>query len=94
MSRQAQAQEKCRARAGRRETFSIAAPGAIQLKLDVEAATRIADSGDPEQDVDQELRGLRQTISRRGLPSASASAGAFRRVEEVVTTRNHSAWFH
>jgi hypothetical protein len=63
MSRQAQAQQRCRARAGRRETFSIAVPGAVQLKLDVEAASRIANSGDPEQDVSELL--LESTRSRR-----------------------------
>jgi hypothetical protein len=30
------------------KAFSIAVPGAVQLKLDVEAASGIADSGDPE----------------------------------------------
>lgn len=35
------------------KAFSIAVPGAVQLKLDVEAATGIADSGDPEQDLSE-----------------------------------------
>jgi hypothetical protein len=33
------------------KAFSLAVPGAVQLKLDVEAATGIADTGDPEQDL-------------------------------------------
>jgi hypothetical protein len=32
------------------KAFSIAVPAGVQLKLDVEAATGVADSGDPEQD--------------------------------------------
>jgi hypothetical protein len=35
------------------KAFSIAVPGAVQLKLDVEAASGIADSGDPEQDLSE-----------------------------------------
>lgn len=37
------------------KAFSIAVPGAIQLKLDVEAASGVADSGDPEQDLTELL---------------------------------------
>jgi hypothetical protein len=37
------------------KAFSIAVPGAVQLKLDVEAASGIADSGDPEQDLTELL---------------------------------------
>jgi hypothetical protein len=37
------------------KAFSIAVPGAIQLKLDVEAASGVADSGDPEQDLSELL---------------------------------------
>src|SRR6202049_59975 len=33
------------------KAFSVAVPAGVQLKLDVEAATGIADSGDPEQDL-------------------------------------------
>ena len=33
------------------KAFSIAVPAGVQLKLDVEAATGVADSGDPEQDI-------------------------------------------
>jgi hypothetical protein len=35
------------------KAFSIAVPGAVQLKLDVEAASGTADSGDPEQDLSE-----------------------------------------
>src|SRR5438874_7397728 len=37
------------------KAFSIAVPGAVQLKLDVEAASGVADSGDPEQDLTELL---------------------------------------
>ena len=33
------------------KAFSVAIPGAVELKLDVDAATGTADSGDPEQDL-------------------------------------------
>ena len=33
------------------KVFSIAIPGAVELKLDVEVASGVADSGDPEQDL-------------------------------------------
>jgi hypothetical protein len=33
------------------KSFSIAIPGAVELKLDVDAASGLADSGDPEQDL-------------------------------------------
>jgi len=38
------------------KAFSIAVPAGMQLKLDVEAATGIADSGDPEQDLSDLVR--------------------------------------
>lgn len=37
------------------KAFSVAVPGAVQFKLDVEAASGIADSGDPEQDLSELL---------------------------------------
>ena len=37
------------------KAFSVAVPGAVQLKLDVEAASGTADSGDPEQDLSELL---------------------------------------
>jgi hypothetical protein len=37
------------------KAFSVAVPGAIQLKLEVEAASGVADSGDPEQDLSELL---------------------------------------
>jgi hypothetical protein len=33
------------------KAFSVAVPGAVELRLDVEAASGVADSGDPEQDL-------------------------------------------
>jgi hypothetical protein len=38
------------------KAFSIAVPASVQLKLDVQAATGIADSGDPEQDLTDLVR--------------------------------------
>src|ERR1700680_1985625 len=38
------------------KAFTLAAPSGIQLKLDVEAVTGVADSGDPEQDLTDLLR--------------------------------------
>jgi len=42
------------------KAFSLAAPGGVQLKLEVEAASGIADSGDPEQDLVELLREIGQ----------------------------------
>jgi len=33
------------------KAFSVAIPGSVELRLDVEAASGIADSGDPEHDL-------------------------------------------
>src|SRR6202046_1469179 len=38
------------------KSFSIAIPGTVELRLDVEAAVGVADSGDPEQDLAGLLR--------------------------------------
>src|ERR1700684_3461141 len=45
------------------KAFSIAIPGAIEVKLDIEAAIGVADSGDPEQD----LAGLFREIGEVAL---------------------------
>lgn len=51
MSRRHRLRERIERALGVVKAFSIAVPGAVQLKLDVAAASGIADSGDPEQDL-------------------------------------------
>jgi AAA ATPase domain len=50
------------------KAFSIAVPAGVQLKLDVEAATGVADSGDPEQDLTDLVREIGEVarITRAG----------------------------
>ena len=58
------------------KAFSIAVPGAVQLKLDVEAASGIADSGDPEQD-------LSELIVEVGDVAQQAQSGALFLIDEM-----------
>ncbi|MDP9258268.1 MAG: ATP-binding protein [Actinomycetota bacterium] len=58
------------------KAFSIAVPGAVQLKLDVEAASGIADSGDPEQD-------LSELIVEVGDVAQHAQSGALFLIDEM-----------
>src|SRR5919206_946579 len=58
------------------KAFSIAVPGAVQLKLDVEAASGIADSGDPEQD-------LSELLLEIGEVAQAAQAGALFLIDEM-----------
>ncbi len=55
MSRKHRVKDRVDRALGVVKAFSIAVPGAMQLKLDVEAASGIADSGDPEQDLTELL---------------------------------------
>ncbi len=48
------------------KAFSLLTPGGVQVKLDVEAARGIADSGDPEQDLVDLLREIGQTARAAG----------------------------
>ena len=48
------------------KAFSVLAPGGVQLKLDVAAATGTADSGDPEQDLVELLREIGETANSAG----------------------------
>jgi hypothetical protein len=48
------------------KAFSIAVPGAIQLKLDVEVVSGIADSGDPEQDLTDLVREIGEVAQSAG----------------------------
>ena len=51
MSRKHRLKDRVERALGVVKAFSIAVPGAIQLKLEVEAISGVADSGDPEQDL-------------------------------------------
>ncbi len=56
MSRRHRAKQRIERALSVVKAFSIAIPGAVELRLDVEAATGVADSGDPEQDLAGLLR--------------------------------------
>jgi len=51
MSRRHRAKQRIERALAVVKAFSVAIPGAVELKLDVDAATGVADSGDPEQDL-------------------------------------------
>ena len=51
MSRRHRAKQRIERELAVVKAFSIAIPGAVELKLDVEVASGVADSGDPEQDL-------------------------------------------
>ena len=51
MSRRHRAKQRIERALSVVKAFSIAIPGAIEIKLDVDAAVGVADSGDPEQDL-------------------------------------------
>ena len=51
MSRRHRAKQRLERALAVVKAFSIAVPGAVELRLDVEAASGVADSGDPEQDL-------------------------------------------
>jgi hypothetical protein len=58
------------------KAFSIAVPGAIQLKLDVQAACGVADSGDPEQD-------LTELLLEIGEVAQASRSGALFLIDEM-----------
>jgi hypothetical protein len=49
------------------KAFSIAVPSGVQLKLDVDAATGLADSGDPEQDLTDLMREIGEVAKATGV---------------------------
>jgi hypothetical protein len=51
MSRRHRAKQRIERALSVVKAFSIAIPGAVEIRLDVEAASGVADSGDPEQDL-------------------------------------------
>jgi hypothetical protein len=63
MSRRHRAKQRIERALSVVKAFSIAIPGAIEVKLDVDAAAGVADSGDPEQD----LAGLFREIGEVAL---------------------------
>jgi hypothetical protein len=58
------------------KAFSLAVPSGIQLKLDVEAASGLADSGDPEQDLSDLVREI-------GEVARTTGAGALFLIDEM-----------
>src|SRR5271165_1421410 len=51
MSRRHRAKERIERALAVVKAFSVAVPGAVELRLDIDAATGMADSGDPEHDL-------------------------------------------
>ena len=76
MSRKNRIRERIERALGVVKAFSVVTPGGVQLKLDVDAVTGVADSGDPEQDLVELLREIGQT-------AASAQSGALFLIDEM-----------
>jgi hypothetical protein len=76
MSRKHRVKERVERALGVVKAFSLAVPSGIQLKLDVEAASGVADSGDPEQDLTDLVREI-------GEVAASTGAGALFLIDEM-----------
>jgi hypothetical protein len=76
MSRRHRIKERVERALGVVKAFSIAVPSGVQLKLDVETASGIADSGDPEQDLTDLVREI-------GDVAQTTGAGALFLVDEM-----------
>ncbi|MGH9039212.1 MAG: ATP-binding protein [Acidimicrobiia bacterium] len=76
MSRKHRIRDRVERALGVVKAFSLAVPSALQVKLDVEAAIGIADSGDPEQDLADLLREI-------GEVARSAQTGALFLIDEM-----------
>jgi AAA ATPase-like protein len=76
MSRRHRIKERAERALGVVKAFSLAAPGGVQLKLDVAPATGVADSGDPEQDLTDLLREIGEVAQATG-------AGALFLIDEM-----------
>ena len=76
MSRKHRIRDRVERAFGVVKAFSLVTPGGVHLKLDVEAVSGIADSGDPEQDLVDLLREIGQT-------AASAQSGALFLIDEM-----------
>jgi hypothetical protein len=76
MSRRHRIKDRAERALGVVKAFSIAVPSAVQLKLDVQAASGIADSGDPEQD-------LTDLLLEIGEVAQATGAGALFLIDEM-----------
>ncbi len=76
MSRRHRVRERVERALGVVKAFSIAVPSGIRLKLDVDAASGVADSGDPEQD-------LTDLISEIGEVARATGTGALFLIDEM-----------
>jgi AAA ATPase domain len=76
MSRRHRIKERAERALGVVKAFSLAAPGGVQLKLDVAPATGVADSGDPEQD-------LTDLLCEIGEVAQTTGAGALFLIDEM-----------
>jgi hypothetical protein len=76
MSRKHRIEERVERALGVVKAFSVAVPTGVQLKLDVQASTGIADSGDPEQDLTELIREIGEVAQATG-------AGALFLIDEM-----------
>ncbi len=76
MSRKHRIKDRVERALGVVKAFSLAVPSGIQLKLDVEAASGVADSGDPEQDLTDLVREI-------GEVAKATDAGALFLIDEM-----------
>ena len=65
------------------KAFSLAVPGPVALRIDVEAATGIADSGDPEHD-------LTDLLTELGEAAQANNMGALFLIDEMQNLDGHS----
>jgi AAA ATPase domain len=76
MSRRQRVKDRIQRALGVVKAFSVLTPGGVQLKLDVDAVSGVADSGDPEQDLVELLREI-------GEAAQSESSGALFLIDEM-----------
>jgi hypothetical protein len=76
MSRKNRVKDRVERALGVVKAFSVLTPGGVQLKLDVDAITGVADSGDSEQDLVDLLREI-------GEAAAAARSGALFLIDEM-----------
>jgi hypothetical protein len=76
MSRRHRVKDRVDRALGVVKAFSVAVPSGVHLKLDVEAATGVADSGDPEQDLSDLIREIGEVAQATG-------AGALFLIDEM-----------
>lgn len=67
MSRRHRVKQHVQSALGVVKAFSVAVPSGVQLKLDVEAASGIADSGDPEHDLTDPMREIGDVARAAGI---------------------------